>query len=86
MMIHVLTDCNNPNQTDVNETLEVPKREIKSYVRDISKMSSLSVSLSGQQLTAVNSGKLLSLSIVNSNMSWFNILGDDFDDLFLWSH
>jgi len=83
MIIHVLTDCNNPKQIDVNETLEVSSKDIKKYVRDISEMSSLSVSLSGQQLTAVNSGKLLSLSIVNSNMSWFNILGDEFDDVFL---
>jgi|13_taG_2_1085334.scaffolds.fasta_scaffold317242_1 D-alanyl-D-alanine dipeptidase len=83
MIIHVLTDCYNPHQKDVNEFLEVPKREIKSYVKDISKMSSLNISLSGQKLTAVNRGKLLSLSIINSNISWSNILGGDFDELFL---
>lgn len=83
MMIHILTDCNNPNQVDVNETLEVSKREIKSYVKDISKISKLSISLSGQQITAVKCGCILSLSIVNSSMSWFNILGDDLNELLL---
>ena len=83
MMIHVLTDCYIPNQKDVNETLSISNREIKEYVRDIARISSLSIDLTGQQLTAVNKGRLLSLSIVNSNMSWFNVLGDDIDDLFL---
>ena len=82
-MIHVLTDCNNPYQKDVNETLEVPVNEIKSYIKDISKMSTLLITPSGKKLTAVNSGKLLSLSIINSNKSWTNILDGEFDELFL---
>lgn len=83
MMIHVLTDCNSDSLKDVNEVCDISKKDLRQHIRDLSESSVLSVSITGQQLTATNEGRLLSLSIVNSNMSWYNILGDDLNDMFL---
>tara|TARA_B100001093_G_C25986072_1_gene659437 strand:+ start:149 stop:376 length:228 start_codon:yes stop_codon:yes gene_type:complete len=70
--VRIVTDCSVSNNEDINEEATIKVLELKKMYYDLKNSSK--IILEDRRLTAVCENKLLSILILDSNLTWSKII------------
>lgn len=73
VQLQVLTDSG-ALEKDINEKVEVGFRELKSYIKEYYENNVIVLCNKNKTLTVTNNSNLLTLQILNSRLTWKDII------------
>lgn len=70
--IHILTDCTDSLEKEINEVTAISLNKLKSYIQSMKNNFDFVIS-SNRNIIFTNKGSLVSLTIINNELSWRDI-------------